>query len=105
MRKIMIYLIWFILISTGCTNQSVFAPAQNSKDNMPVIVYIKTQNEIITILSGQAEPLYNVATKDGKVLGQYLSAKELQKNLPDIYRLLKSSYADDPDNIVIWAGW
>ena len=105
MRKIMIYLILFILISTGCTSQSALAPARNSEDNLPVIVHIKTRNEIVTIFSGQTEPLYNVTTKDGKVLGQYLSAKELQKNLPDIYRLLKTSYTDDMDNTVIWAGW
>jgi len=80
------------------------APAQKPKDKFPAIVHIKTKNEVITVLSGQTEPLYNVTTKDGKVLGLYLSAKELQKNLPDIYRLLKTSYADDQDITFIWAG-
>jgi flagellar basal-body rod protein FlgG len=80
------------------------APAQKPKDKFPVIVHIKTKNEVITVLSGHTEPLYNVTTKDGKVLGLYLSAKELQKNLPDIYRMLKTSYADDKDITFIWAG-
>jgi flagellar basal body rod protein FlgG len=84
--------------------RSTLAPAQKPKDKIPVIVHIKTKNEVITVLSGQTEPLYNVTTKDGKVLGLYLSAKELQKNLPDIYRLLKTSYADDQDITFIWAG-
>jgi hypothetical protein len=103
MRKITIFLIWLILISSGCTSQSAFVPTQQSKDNLPVIVHIKTRNEIVTIFSGQTEPLYNVTTKEGKVLGQYLSDKELLENLPDIYYLLKTSYTDDLDNIVIWA--
>jgi flagellar basal-body rod protein FlgG len=83
---------------------SALVPTQKPKDKLPVIVHIKTKNEIITILSGQTEPLYNVTTKDGKILGLYLSAKELQKNLPDIYRLLKTSYADNKDITFIWAG-
>jgi hypothetical protein len=103
MRKITIFLFWLILISSGCTSQSAFAPDQKLKDNLPVIVHIKTRNEIVTIFSGQTEPLYNVTTKEGKVLGQHLTATELQENLPDIYRLLKTSYTDELDNIVIWA--
>jgi hypothetical protein len=105
MRKISTFILfWLIIISSGCTNQSAFTPAQMPKGKFPVIVHIKTKNEVITVLSGQTEPLYNVTTKDGKVLGQYLSAKELQQNLPGIYRLLKTSYADDQHFDVIWAG-
>jgi hypothetical protein len=43
-------------------------------------------------------------SKDGKILGQFLSNQQLQKNLPDIYRLLKTSYTDNEDIAVIWAG-
>jgi hypothetical protein len=104
MRKITIFIIvWLILISSGCANQSALTPTQEPKGKLPVIVHIKTKNEVITVLSGQTEPLYNIMTKDGKVLGQYLSAKEMQENLPGIYRLLKNSLADDQDNAVIWA--
>lgn len=105
MRKISTFILfWLILINSGCTNQSALAPTQKPKSKFPVIVHIKTKNEVITVLSGQTEPLYNVTTKDGTILGQYLSAQELQKNLPRIYRLLKTSYADDQDFDVIWAG-
>lgn len=104
MRKITIFILfWLILISSGCTNQSTLAPTQEPKGKFPVIVHIKTKNEVITVLSGQIEPLYNVTTKDGKVLGQYLTAKELQENLPSIHRLLKTSYADNQEIDVIWA--
>ena len=105
MRKITNFILfWLILISSGCTNQSALAPTQKQKSKFPVIVHIKTKNEVITVLSGQAEPLYNVTTKEGTILGQYLSAQELKENLPDIYRLLKTSYADNEDIAVIWAG-
>jgi flagellar basal body rod protein FlgG len=84
---------------------SALAQPQLPNHKLPVIVRLKTKNEVITILSGQTGPLYNVTTKDGKVLGQYLSEKQLQKNLPGIYRLLKTSYADNhPNNAFIWAG-
>lgn len=84
--------------------QSALAPTQEPKGKLPVIVHIKTKNEVISVLSGQTEPLYNVTTKDGKVLGLYLSAQQLQQNLPGIYRLLKTSYADNQNITVIWAG-
>jgi len=85
--------------------QSALVPTQESKSKLPVIVRLKTKNEVVTILSGQTEPLYNVTTKDGKILGLYLSEKQLQKNLPGIYRILKTSYADNhPNNAFIWAG-
>jgi hypothetical protein len=104
MRKIIILILFLlILISTGCTDLAP-APTQEPKSTLPVIVHIKTKNEVISVLSGQTEPLYNVTTKDGKVLGQYLSAQELQENLPNIYRILKTSYADNQDITVIWAG-
>ncbi|MBN1804527.1 MAG: hypothetical protein JW837_04705 [Sedimentisphaerales bacterium] len=103
MQKITILLIWLILINSGCTNQSTLVSTQKLKDKHSVIVHIKTKNEIITVLSGQTGPVYNVTTKNGKILGQYLSAKELRENLPEIYRLMKASYADDPENVVIWA--
>ena len=104
MQKITIFLFLLIIISAGCASQSALAPTQKSKDNFPAIVHIKTRNEIVTIFSGQPEPLYRVTTKDGKVLGRYLSAKELQENLPDIYYLLKTSYTQETNNIAIWAG-
>ncbi|MBC8470869.1 MAG: hypothetical protein H8D56_15460 [Planctomycetes bacterium] len=106
MRKITILILfWLIFISFGCTNQSALAPTQEPKSKLPAIVHIKTKNEVVTILCGQTGPLYNVTTKDGKILAQYLSEKQLQKNLPGIYRLLKTSYADNhPNNAFIWAG-
>ncbi|MCP4611040.1 MAG: hypothetical protein GY845_20215 [Planctomycetes bacterium] len=105
MRKITILILfWLILIISGCANQSALAPTREPNGKLPVIVHIKTKNEVVTILAGQTEPLYNVTTKDGKILAQHLSEKQLQKNLPGIYRLLKTSYTDNPNNAFIWAG-
>lgn len=105
MRTIAIFILsWLIIVVSGCANQSALAPNQESEDKLPVIVRLKTKNEVVTILAGQTEPLYNVTAKDGKIIAQYLSEKQLQKNLPDIYRLLKTSYTDNPNNAFIWAG-
>jgi hypothetical protein len=105
MRTIAIFILfWLIIVVSGCANQSAPALNQEPKDKLPVIVRLKTKNEVVTILAGQTEPLYNVTTKDGKILAQYLSEKQLQKNLPGVYRLLKTSYTDNPNNAFIWAG-
>ena len=105
MRTIAIFILfWLIIVVSGCANQSALAPTHEPNGKLPVIVRLKTKNEVVTILSGQTEPLYNVTTKDGKILAQYLSEKQLQKNMPGIYRLLKTSYADNPNNAFIWAG-
>ena len=105
MRTIAIFILfWLIIVVSGCANQSALTPNQESEDKFPVIVRLKTKNEVVTILAGQTEPLYNVSTRDGKILAQYFSEKQLQKNLPGIYRLLKTSYADNSNNAFIWAG-
>ena len=106
MRTIAIFILfWLIIVVSGCANQSALAPTHEPNGKLPVIVRLKTKNEVVTILSGQTEPLYNVTTKDGKILVQYLSEKQLQKNMPGIYRLLKTSYADNhPNDAFIWAG-
>lgn len=105
MRTIAIFILfWLIIVVSGCANQSEPALTQVPKDKFPVIVRLKTKNEVVTILSGQTGPLYNVMTKDGEILAEHLSEKQLQKNLPAIYRLLKKSYTDIPNNDFIWAG-
>ena len=55
-------------------------------------------------MSGHEEPFYTVRTKAGKMLAQRLSTQELQAKLPDIYHLLKTSYADDEKSGMIWTG-
>ncbi len=105
MRKtVILILFWLILIGSGCGEQSVRVQTENTKDNFPVIVYLKTRNEVVSIMSGYEGAVYTVTTKDGRILGRHLTEQELQVKLPNIYHFLKTSYADDEKGSVIWAG-
>jgi hypothetical protein len=55
-------------------------------------------------MSGPNGRVYTVAAKDGKVLEKQISELELWTEFPAIYRLLKTSYADDSKGSAIWAG-
>jgi len=105
MRKIVIFILcWLILLGSGCGEQSVRVQTGNLEDNLPVIVSLKTRNEVVSIMSGYEGPVYTVMTKDGGILGKDLSEQELRVKLPNIYHFLKTSYADDEKGSVIWAG-
>ncbi len=105
MREIVIYILcWLIFIGSGCGEQSGRVQTENTKDNFPVIVYLKTRNEIVSIMSGYEGAVYTVTTKDGRILGRHLTEQELQVKLPNIYQFLKTSYADDEKGSAIWAG-
>jgi hypothetical protein len=77
---------------------------ENTESKLPVIVYLETRNEVVSIMSGYEGPVYTVTTKDGRILGEHLSEHELQVELPNIYHFLKTSYADGEKGSVIWAG-
>jgi len=77
---------------------------ESPEGKLPVIVYLEMRNEVVTVMSGYEGPVYTVTTKDGRILGKQLSEQELQVKLPNIYRFLKTSYADGEKGRVIWAG-
>lgn len=105
MRKTAIFILcWLILIGLGCGEQSGRVRTENPDDKLPVIVYLKTRNEVVSIMSGYQGAVYTVTTKDGRILGRHLTEQELQVKLPNIYQFLKTSYADDEKGSAIWAG-
>ncbi len=105
MRKIVILILcWLILIGSGCGERSGRVQTGNLEDNLPVIVYLETRNEVVSIMSGYEGPFYTVTTREGKILGKDLSERELQVKLPNIYHFVKTSYAGDDKCSVIWAG-
>ena len=105
MRKIVILILcWLILIGSGCGTQSGRVQTENLEDNLPVILYLEMRNEVVSIMSGYEGAVYTVTTKDGRILGKQLSEQELQVKLPNIYRFLKTSYADGKKGWAIWAG-
>ena len=105
MQKIVIFILcWLILIGSGCGEQSGRVQAGNPEDKLPVIVYLETRTEVVSIMSGYEGVVYTVMTKDGRILGKHLSEQELQVKLPNIYHFVKTSYADGERDCVIWAG-
>jgi hypothetical protein len=105
MRKIvMLIFCCFILIGSGCGEQSVRVQSENAEDKLPVIVSLETRNEVVSIMSGYEGPVYTVTTREGEMLGKHLSEQELQVKLPNIYHFVKTSYADDEKGSAIWAG-
>ena len=105
MRTIVILILcWLILIGSGCGKQPWRVQTENPEDKLRVIVYLETRNEVVAIMSGYEGPVYTVTTRDGRILGKYLSEQELQVKLPNIYHFLKTSYADDDKGSAIWAG-
>jgi len=105
MREIVIFIVCgLVLIGSGCGEQSGRVQTENLEDKLPVIIYLETRNEVVSIMSGYEGPVYTVTTRDGGILGKDLSEQELQVKLPNIYRFLKTSYADYEKCNAIWAG-
>jgi hypothetical protein len=105
MQKIVISILcWLTLTGSGCGNKPAREHTANPEVKMRVIVSLETRNEVVSIMSGHGGLIYTVTTKDGRILGQNLYEQELQLKLPNIYHLLKTSYADDGRRGVAWAG-
>jgi len=66
-----------------------------SGDQLTVIGYLEKRDRVITIKSGLKGPVYSVATKDGKVLFEHLSAEQLKAQAPEIHDLIKTGLAGD----------
>ena len=106
MQKTIIFtLCWLILICLGCSNRSALMKSECLKNELPVIIHLEKRNEVVTIMSGREGLVYTVKTKDGRVLGQYLSEQEFQTKLPDIYNLLKKSYAENNERRTVWGDY
>ncbi len=105
MRKIVILIFcWLILVGSGCGARSGRVQTENRENNLPVIVYLETRNEVVSIMSGYQGAVYTVTTRDGRIIGKNLSEQELQLKLPNIYHFVKTSYADGEKGSAIWAG-
>jgi hypothetical protein len=103
MRKIIILVLcWFVFVSSGCSWHTVSLQTENTETKFPVIVYLETRGEVVAVMSGYKGTIYTVTAKDGEILGEELSEQELQAELPEIYRLVKTSYTGEEGKI--WAG-
>jgi len=92
------------LVVSGCGSLSSFTGPESSDDSPPIIVYLQTRDRIVTVMAGPEGHLYTVRTKEGRVLGWQLREQELRARAPYIHHVLKTSYAEDDEAGVIWAG-
>jgi len=65
------------------------------KETYPVIGYLEKRSCVITIKSSPHGTVYSVATKDGKVLHENVSAEQLKAQAPEIYEVIKTGNAND----------
>lgn len=65
------------------------------KESYPVIGYLEKRNCVITIKSSPHGTVYSVATKEGKVLHENVSAEQLKAQAPEIYEVIKTGNAND----------
>jgi hypothetical protein len=101
-KTVISILCWLILTGSGCGNKSARIHTGSPEVTPPVIVKLETRNEVVSIISGHEGLIYTVTTKDGRILGQNLYEQELQSKLPDIYHLLKKSYAVNGRSNAAW---
>jgi hypothetical protein len=62
---------------------------------LTVIGYLEKRDRVITIKSGSKGTVYSVASKDGKVLHDNLSAEQLKAQSPELHDLIKTGVAGD----------
>ena len=75
--------------STVSTNKAA------ARETYTVIGYLEKRDRVITIKSGPKGPVYSVATKDGKVLFENVTAEQLRAEAPELHRLIKTGVAGD----------
>lgn len=57
----------------------------SDKESYPVIGYLEKRDCVITIKSSPRGTVYDIATKDGKILHENISAEQLKAQAPGLY--------------------
>ena len=76
---------------------AVAATSTSSKaaEPYPVIGYLEKRDCVITIKSSPDGTIYSIATKDGKILHENVSAEQLKAKAPELYQAVKTGLATD----------
>jgi hypothetical protein len=70
---------------------------RSAADTLPAIIgHIVTRDHEVAMSAGDACQ-YTVRTRDGRVLAERVTARQLQTRFPDLHRVLNTGYAQ-------WAG-
>ncbi len=94
----------FVIAMDGCTLPPEKRRAEKSHepkavsatdDRYAVIGYLEKRDRVITIKAGPQGPVYSVATKEGKVLHENLSAEQLKAQAPELHDLIKTGVVGD----------
>ena len=91
------------VMSVSCSHQSQTSTVTFSqKSDGPVIVHLATRDRVITISSGIDGPVYTVKTRDGKILGEKLSADALHARFPEIEKFMDTTLAGQDEKSGRW---
>ena len=74
-----------------------------ARDSYTVIGYLEKRDRVVTIKSGPKGPVYTVATKDGKVLLEDVTAEQLRAQAPEIHQLIKTGVASGDARVRVTA--
>lgn len=92
-------------LAVGCAAPPAPAPSApppgTASVSHPMIVRLVGRDDMITIYSGPAGPLYTVADSTGRVLVSEMTIPEMKKARPDLYDRLFPAMAP---SAVVWAG-
>jgi hypothetical protein len=81
--------------ATNAPAASVATPQTKKEESYPVIGYLEKRDRVITIKSSPQGTIYSIATKDGKILHENLSAEQLKAQAPELYEMIKTGTAGD----------
>ncbi len=73
------------------SSQPPNATVAPSPSPQPVITHLEFRDKLVTIKAGAHGPIYEVRSKDGRLLRENLTAKELQAREPGLYKLIQTA--------------
>lgn len=79
---------------------SAATTSAKTEESFPVIGYLEKRDHVITIKSSPHGTVYSIATKDGKILHENVSAEQLKAKAPELYQAVKTGLANDARLIV-----
>jgi hypothetical protein len=66
---------------------------QATNKNSVVIGYMQSRDRVVTISQGPKGTVYTIKNKDGKVLAENISEKDLKEKYPSVYSQIKYGLA------------
>jgi|SRR5215469_18701423 len=74
---------------------STVTTSAKTEESYPVIGYLEKRDCVITIKASPRGTIYSIATKDGRILHENVSAEQLKAKAPELYQAIKTGLAND----------